>query len=33
LAGFANRPFFLGHRPGARRSVALPATPEFMAFD
>ena len=33
LVGFANRPFFLGHRPGARRSVAMPATPDFMPLD
>ncbi|MFO0336013.1 MAG: phosphoglycerate mutase [Pseudomonadota bacterium] len=30
LAGLANRPFFLGHRPGAARSVALPGDPEPM---
>lgn len=30
LAGFANRPFFLGHRPGPRTGLALPADPESM---
>jgi 2,3-bisphosphoglycerate-independent phosphoglycerate mutase len=30
LAGLANRPFFLGHRPGAVRSLAMPAAPEPM---
>lgn len=33
LAGLANRPFFLGHRPGARRTVALPDAPEPMPID
>ncbi len=33
LAGLANRPFFLGHRPGARRSLALPDAPEPMPID
>jgi 2,3-bisphosphoglycerate-independent phosphoglycerate mutase len=32
LAGLANRPFFLGHRPGATRTHALPAAPEPMPF-
>ena len=30
LAGLANRPFFLGHRPGPRVSLAMPAAPEPM---
>ncbi|MEZ5459837.1 MAG: hypothetical protein R3E65_11200 [Steroidobacteraceae bacterium] len=30
LAGLANRPFFLGHRPGAVRSLAMPIAPEPM---
>jgi 2,3-bisphosphoglycerate-independent phosphoglycerate mutase len=30
LAGYANRPIFRGHRPGARSSCALPAAPEPM---
>ncbi len=30
LAGLANRPFFLGHRPGVRQTVALPGDPEPM---
>jgi 2,3-bisphosphoglycerate-independent phosphoglycerate mutase len=30
LAGLANRPFFLGHRPGALRTLALPDAPEPM---
>lgn len=30
LAGLANRPFFLGHRPGAVRTLALPDAPEPM---
>jgi 2,3-bisphosphoglycerate-independent phosphoglycerate mutase len=33
LAGLANRPFFLGHRPGARRTLALSAMPDPMALD
>jgi 2,3-bisphosphoglycerate-independent phosphoglycerate mutase len=33
LAGLANRPFFLGHRPGLRRTVALPDAPEPMPID
>jgi len=33
LAGLANRPFFLGHRPGGRRSIALPDAPEPMPID
>jgi len=33
LAGLANRPFFLGHRPGARQTLALPASPDFMPID
>jgi 2,3-bisphosphoglycerate-independent phosphoglycerate mutase len=33
LAGFANRPFFLGHRPGPARTCALPAAPEPMPID
>lgn len=33
LAGLANRPFFLGHRPGARRTLALPGRPEAMPID
>jgi len=28
LLGFANRPFFIGHRPGARSTLALPDAPE-----
>jgi 2,3-bisphosphoglycerate-independent phosphoglycerate mutase len=31
LAGLANRPFFLGHRPGAARTLALPDAPESMS--
>jgi 2,3-bisphosphoglycerate-independent phosphoglycerate mutase len=30
LAGLSNQPFFLGHRPGARATVALPRAPEPM---
>jgi 2,3-bisphosphoglycerate-independent phosphoglycerate mutase len=30
LAGLANRPFFLGHRPGASLTLALPDAPEPM---
>lgn len=30
LAGLANRPFFLGHRPGARQTLALPDSPDYM---
>ena len=30
MAGFANRPFFLGHRPGPRQTIALPNRPEPM---
>ncbi len=30
LAGLSNQPFFLGHRPGARKSIALPRAPEPM---
>lgn len=30
LAGLANRPFFLGHRPGAVRCLAMPFAPEPM---
>ena len=30
LIGFANRPFFLGHRPGPWASLALPDAPEPM---
>jgi 2,3-bisphosphoglycerate-independent phosphoglycerate mutase len=33
LAGLANRPFFLGHRPGARRTLALSAAPDHMPLD
>ena len=33
LAGLANRPFFLGHRPGLRHTVALPDAPEPMPND
>jgi 2,3-bisphosphoglycerate-independent phosphoglycerate mutase len=33
LAGLANRPYFLGHRPGASQTVALPTRPEAMALD
>lgn len=33
LAGLANRPFFLGHRPGATHTLALPAAPDPMPFD
>ena len=33
LAGLANRPFFLGHRPGAARTLALPNNPEPMPID
>jgi 2,3-bisphosphoglycerate-independent phosphoglycerate mutase len=30
LSGLANRPFFIGHRPGVRHTVALPDSPEPM---
>lgn len=30
LLGLANRPFFLGHRPGAMRTLALPDSPDPM---
>jgi 2,3-bisphosphoglycerate-independent phosphoglycerate mutase len=30
LAGFANRPFFLGHRPGPWQAIAMPGDPEPM---
>jgi len=30
LAGYANRPFFLGHRPGPHSGAALPVNPEPM---
>ena len=30
LLGLANRPFFIGHRPGAQRTLALPDAPETM---
>ena len=30
MIGFANRPFFFGHRPGPRASLALPDAPEPM---
>jgi len=33
LAGLANRPFFLGHRPGATSTLALPDAPEPMPLD
>ena len=33
LAGLANRPFFLGHRPGPRQTLALPSSPDFMPPD
>lgn len=33
LAGLSNQPFFLGHRPGARATVAMPASPEPMPLD
>ena len=33
LAGLANRPFFLGHRPGPDRTVALPNAPDPMILD
>lgn len=33
LAGLANRPFFLGHRPGAALTLALPDDPEPMPVD
>ena len=33
LAGLANRPFFLGHRPGARKTVALSGAPESMPIE
>ena len=33
LIGFANRPFFRGHRPGPWASAALPNTPEPMPLD
>ena len=32
LAGLANRPYFLGHRPGASQPLALPNYPEAMAL-
>ncbi len=33
LTGFANRPFFLGHRPGPRQTLALPNAPEPMPIN
>ena len=33
LVGLANRPFFLGHRPGAAATLALPDAPEPMPLD
>ena len=33
LLGLANRPFFRGHRPGARKTLALPNGAEPMHFD
>jgi 2,3-bisphosphoglycerate-independent phosphoglycerate mutase len=30
LLGLANRPFFIGHRPGAHPTLALPDAPEPM---
>ena len=33
LAGLANRPYFLGHRPGASQTLALPTRPEAMVLD
>lgn len=33
LLGLANRPFFLGHRPGVTRTLALPDSPEPMPAD
>jgi 2,3-bisphosphoglycerate-independent phosphoglycerate mutase len=33
LAGLANRPFFLGHRPGPHRTTALPGAPDPMTLD
>lgn len=30
LAGLSNQPFFLGHRPGASKCIALPRAPEPM---
>lgn len=33
LIGFANRPFFRGHRPGPWASAALPNSPEPMPLD
>jgi 2,3-bisphosphoglycerate-independent phosphoglycerate mutase len=33
LAGLANRPFFRGHRPGPRQSVALPNEPPSMPIE
>ena len=33
LIGFANRPFFHGHRPGPWASTALPTAPEPMPLD
>lgn len=33
LIGLANRPFFRGHRPGSRATVALPNEPEAMPLD
>jgi len=33
LLGLANRPFFIGHRPGAQRTLALPDAPEPMRAD
>ena len=33
LFSHANRPMFMGHRAGARETVALPDDPEPMPFD
>jgi 2,3-bisphosphoglycerate-independent phosphoglycerate mutase len=33
LAGLANRPYFLGHRPGASQTITLPTHPEAMPLD
>ena len=33
MIGFANRPFFFGHRPGPWASLALPDAPEPMPID
>ena len=33
LLGLANRPFFIGHRPGAYTTLALPDTPEPMPLN